>query len=1153
MAEEESKQSERVFRPTTGALRNRTSVFILAILVAVMGFMGYLRTPKALFPDITIPTIYVSTPYPGNSPVDIENLITRPIEKEIDQIDGVNELSSTSAQDFSAIVVEFGTAQDVEQALMDVKDAVDRAESELPSDLKEEPSVQEIDFSEFPILNINLSGDFSMNDLKNFAEDLEDDIEPLKEISKVEIKGTLDREIKINVDLPAMVRNEVTFRDIEQAVSNENLNMSGGDIETGRSRRTVRIEGEFEDPTKIRDLIVKRKQGKVIYLRDIAEVKDGYKDRDSYARLNGEPVVSLDVIKKSGENLLAATNKINKKLDNARAAYLPERLNVTLTNDQSEQTRAQISNLENSIISGVILVVLVLLFFLGGRNAWFVGLAIPLSMFLSFLVLSLMGTTMNLVVLFSLILALGMLVDNAIVVVENIYRHYNDRGRSAYDAARIGTGEIAMPIISSTATTLAAFFPLLFWDDIMGEFMYYLPFTLIVVLTSSLFVALIINPVVARTFIQRGADSSRGDDRRSWMASSIGLLAALILYLSGLNALGAFVLIVALLILVNHYGLQPLSLWFQRSFLPFLERIYKATLRFALRSFNPYLFLVGTFGLLVFALVLYFGSDPKRELFPVNQPKYINVFAETPVGSDIAYTDSIAGVIEKDIERILASDTDIVESIVANVGRGTQDPSGGPESNMGGGSNPNKARITVNFVKYEERGGKNTRDIMKRMTRELVETPGVRTSVKKNQEGPPVGKPVNIEVSGREIDTLLKLVQRMEQRIKEANIPGIEELKTDVETGKPEYRVNIDREKARRYGVSTGQVGNALRTALFGKEVSKYKEGKDDHPIQLRLQKEYRNDITDLMNQRITFRDQTAGGRIVQVPVSTVAEAGMNTTYGSIKRKGLERVITISSNVIEGYNATRINKRIDQVLARMDLPTGYTYRFTGEQEEQRETMAFLMQAMMIAVALITIILVSQFNSIFKPIIIILSVLFSTIGVFLGLAIFDMDFIVMMTGIGIVSLAGIVVNNAIVLIDYIDLVRARKKAEKGASLNVRETIEAIVEGGNVRLRPVLLTAITTILGLLPLATAMNIDFYGLLANWDPNIYFGGDNANFWGPMAWTVIFGLAFATFLTLVMVPVMYLIFDRLQRGVSRLIGMRDEEEEQPGDVVDDR
>ncbi len=1125
--------ANRSFKLTNLSLKNKTTIFILTFLLTIFGLVSYKSMPKSLYPDIVMPTIMVQTVYPGNSPADIENLITRPIEKELKSIKGIKKLTSSSLQDNSSIIVEFNTDIELKTALQDVKDGVDKAKGDLPSDLDLDPIVMDIDFSEFPILNINLSGDFSLDELKVYAEYLQDEIETFGEISKVEITGLLNKEVLIEADLHLMESSKISFRDIEDAVRFENISIAAGDVLISDLRRTVRTSAEFKSAKEIGNIIVKHENGNIVYLKDIAKVTNGYEERESFARLDSDPVVSLNVVKKAGQNLLVATDKIMALLAQSKSSnQIPKNLNISITNDQSEQTRDQLSNLENSIIFGVILVVLTLLFFLGLRNALFVGLAIPLSMFISFVVFGGMGTTMNMVVLFALILALGMLVDNAIVVIENIDRLFNKEGLSRMEAAKKGVGEIAIPIISSTATTLAAFFPLLFWDDLMGEFMGYIPMTLIIVLGSSLFVALVINPVFAATFIQK---ETRLKPQKKKIQKTAIVLAVLsvFLYIIGSKLLGSLALVFSLLSLVNGFYFTPWSYWFQDVLLVRLEKKYSSILNWAFNGRQPIKLLAGTFGLLIFSIVFFALMKPNVEFFPVNEPKYINVFLELPTGTDVNYTDSVSKLVEKKIENILEPYQSAVSSVLTNVGSGTADP-----NEMGGsmGITPNKARITINFLEYRFRNGVVTGDVMKELSANLSGMPGVEVTVDKNRDGPPMGRPINIEISGEDFDQLLAISEEVQNIIDNEKIDGIEGLKVDLELNKAELLVNIDRDMTRRMGVSTSQVGATIRTALFGKELSKFKDGEDEYPIVLRLADKYRYNVSSLMNQRITFRSQSSG-KIMQIPVSAVADYSYNNTYGSVNRKDLKRQVTIYSNVVEGYNESIINSQIKKVLENYNLPAGYNLQFTGKQQEQEQSQAFLSKALMIAIALITIILVSQFNSVFKPIIIIMTVLFSTIGVFLGLAIFNMDFVIIMTGIGIVSLAGIVVNNAIVLIDYIDLLKSRKRIELGLEENVtldrKDAIECIKKGGEKRLRPVLLTAITTVLGLFPLATGMNINFSKLLTELNPEIFFGGDNALFWGPMAWTVIFGLTFATFLTLVIVPVMYLLSDKLSNKLK--------------------
>ncbi len=1120
------------FGLTTLAIDNRITVFVLTILIVIVGLTAYSNLPKENFPEVSQPTVYIGTSYPGNSPADMENLVTRPIEKEINSITGVDIIRSTSVQDFSSIVVEFVTDTDVSDALQKVKDAVDKSKSELPSDLPADPNVFELDFAEFPILNINLSGgDYSLEQLNEYAEDLEEEIEKLQEISKVEIRGVDEKEVKIHADPFKMDARMVSFSDIENAIANENVTISGGNILSGKIRRSVRVVGEFTDPKQMENIVVKREEGDVVYLNDVADVEFDYKEKQNYARLASQPVVMLDVVKRSGENLIEATEKILEIIEVAKASTLPSDLDITITNDQSEQTRMMVSSLENNIISGIILVTLVLLFFLGTRNALFVGVAIPLSMFTTFLILGALGITINMMVLFALIMALGMLVDNGIVVVENVYRLMEEQGLSAYQATKQGVGEVALPIISSTATTLAAFLPLALWPGLIGQFMKYLPITLIIALGSSLFVALVINPVLISTFMKVDKHG-KTNHRKMWVRVIITTIIGAAFIFLKVYWVGNLLILAAVLFPINVYLLVPMMNLFNNRLLPGVERFYLRILESALKGIKPYLYFFGTVVLLIFSIGLMAVFTPQIIFFPENEPAYVNVFIEYPVGTDIETTNALAIQMEEEVVQVIQPYKSIVKSVVSNVGQGTSDPS--DMSSVGQGETPHKARITVNFVEFKERLDVSTTTIMTEIRESLNNYPGVTVTVDKNSNGPPTGKPINIEISGEDFETIVALTDRFRNAINSSGISGIERLRSDLETGKPELLLNIDRESARRFGLSSAMVANEIRTALFGKEISKYKQGEDEYDVYLRLQDEYRYDKDVLLNKNITYRDNK--GTMVQVPISSVATAELSSSLGSIRRIDLKRVVTLSSNILDGYNATVINDQVKDLLIDFPIPAGYTISFTGEQEKQAEEMAFLSNALLIAVFLIFMIIVSQFNKITAPFIIMTSVLFSTIGVFLGLVVFQMDFIVIMTMIGIIALAGIVVNNAIVLIDFIELSRKRRRYELGIKkglLPYDEVLNSIITAGRTRLRPVLLTAITTILGLIPLAIGLNIDFIKFFVSYDPDFYMGGDNVLFWGPMSWTIIFGLSFATFLTLVIVPVMYLLTDKLNYRIA--------------------
>lgn len=1137
--ENENKKENQVIRNfwlSTWALNNKNTVYLIVFAIVAFGLFSYVTLPKELFPEINMPTVMVQTVYPGNAPLDIENLITRQLEKEVESVKGIKKMTSMSGQDVSSIFVEFQSNVEIKSALQDVKDAVDKAKSDLPTDLLDDPVVTDIDFSEFPVINVNLSGDFSTNELKTYGEALKDEFEAVFEVSKVNINGITDREIKINLDPFKMSSLEVSFGDVENAIVAENISMSGGDIRLGDIKRSIRLIGEFKNPKEIENIIVKSEKNNIVYVRDIGTVEYGFAERDSYARLAKQPVVSLQVIKKSGENLLSTIDQVVTILDQAKQSnVIPENLVVTLTQDQSEMIKMQLSNLENSIILGMIFVIVVLFLFLGTRNSLMVGVAIPMSMFMAFMIMGMIGYTINMIVLFSLILALGMLVDNAIVVTENMYR-YAANGYSIYEAARQATGEVAMPIISSTATTLAAFFPLVFWDSLMGEFMSYLPVTLIIVLSSSLFVALVIVPVIFTDFFKMEPPVKTPKTKRSLTIAFILVMLGLGFYALNVHWLGTFLMILALIGLLNLLFLSRLAEWFQNVALVWMENTYLKFIQFALKGSMPYILITGTFLLMILTMVFYFGSNPKVVNFPSSAPKYVNILCEMPISTDVEVMDSAMHVIEDRVYEILQPNMDLVTSILTTVGKGAVGEKEGWSGRSGGS---NRGLVTVNFIEFENRNGRDTYECLNDLSKGLIgQFPGVEISVEKQAEGPPAGKPINLEIQGKKFTTLLYLSDTIRSIINKQNIEGIEGLKIDLEVGKPELLVHIDREKARRYGLSTGQIGEAIRTALFGKEISDFKEGEEEYKIRMKLDDSFRYNIDDLMNQRITFRSASSG-KIVQVPISAVADFEYSTSYGAINRIDRERVITIYSNVLVGYNATEINNQLKAIMKDFKMPQGYAYHFTGEQEEQEESMAFLITALIVAVALIAIILVSQFNSIVKPAMILFTVLLSTIGVFGGLATFRMDFVVIMTGIGIVSLAGVVVNNGIVLIDYIGLLKDRKRKELGlpdkADLPDDIAKACIVEGGKTRLRPVLLTAITTILGLIPLAIGLNIDIISFLDNFDPKIYFGGDNVAFWGPMSWTVIFGLSFATFLTLVIIPAMYQAFVTAKMKMGKL------------------
>lgn len=1094
---------ERQFKLSHLAIDNKLTVYFFTIVLVIAGIISYISTPKESFPEVVFPYFSVSTIYPGTSPSDMENLVTRPIEQEIKSVKGIKEVKSNSIQDFSLIFIEFETGIDINQAYQDVKEAVDKAQSDLPTDLLDDPEVTKIDISEIPVLNINLAGDLGLVQKKQHAEELQDRIESLNEVTRVDIVGALDREFQINIDLYKMQAAGISFPEVSQKVKYENMTISSGLIDIGKMQRSLRITGEFSNVEELKNVLIR--EG--IYLKDIAEVVDGFADRESYARLGGENVITLNVIKKTGQNLIEAIDKINVILADYKTQS-PSNLIITTTGDLSTNTKNNLNNLLNTIILGFMIVVLVLMFFMGIDNALFVAIAIPLSMVIAFIIIYAIGFTMNMVVLMAFILVLGIVVDNSIVVVENIYRHFmNTPNLSIAKASKIGTSEVALSVFSGTLTTMAPFLPLAFWPGIMGEFMQYIPITLIITLAVSMLVAYVMNPVFAASFMKyRPYVKITGRERNIHILKIAAPLfvIALISYMAGWNTAGNLISFCLILFLLTKYIIVGLIHRFQQSFLPRMMNGYKKTLTFLLQGKRPYTVIVSTV-ILLFATFWLMGiKPPSVVLFPAGEPEEMYVYINMPAGTHIDVTDSVCRVVEQKVNHILGPDNPDVDAILSNVAVNAG------EEIFQRTTQAKLAKVTILFKEYEHRTGPSTNTYLAAIREDVKDIAGAQISVSKQQNGPPVGKPINIEISGENFSKLIPITARLQNFIEDLNIAGIEELKTDIELNNPEIIVNIDRTKANKLGISTGQIGGTLRTALYGEDVSKYREGEDEYDIRVRLHKKYRNNLDALLSMNILTPGNGNGGHAI--PLSAVADIQYSSSYGGIIRKDNKRVITLYSNVLTGYNANEIVERLKNQLENFEIENGYQYQFTGEQEDQAENAQFLMVAFFAALMLILIILVAQFNSIAKPIIIAVQILFSMIGVLLGTIAFDIDFSIVMTGMGIIAVAGIVVKNAIILIDYTDVLIEREG----------QLIPAIIEAGATRLTPVILTAASTILGLLPLAIGMNIDFQGLFTNLDPNIYFGGVNATFWKPLAWTIIFGLGFATFLTLGVVPSMY-------------------------------
>ncbi len=1013
---------------SNAAIARRSTVLALMLIILITGIYSYIVLPRESTPDITIPVVLVVTPYEGVTPEDIENLITHPLERKLKGLKDVEKMTSVSAEGSSMITIEFIPDVDIDNALQWVRDKVDQAKGDLPKDLENDPSILEINLSEFPILTVAVSGNVEETLLKYIGEELEKRIEQIGGVLDVVLTGGRERQIRVEFDPDRLFAYRISLSEVIRAIQQENVNIPGGSIDIGQGKYLLRIPGEFTQPDEIDNLVLTERDGKLIYFKDVAQIVDSFEDRTSFARLNGERSVTLEIKKRTGANIIEVADRVFALLS-AAEKELPSGIKLDVTLNQSKDIRRMVSELENNIITGLILVVAVLFLFLGLRNSFFVALAIPFSMLLSFAILYLMDITLNMVVLFSLILALGMLVDNAIVIVENVYRHMQE-GRSGLQASREAAAEVGWPIISSTLTTLCAFFPMTFWPGIMGEFMKYLPITLIVTLSSSLFVALVINPTLCGHFMTL---SKKG-----------------------------------------HQGEKPPSA---------ILRYYRSTLEVALE--HRLLVVAGSVGILIGIVVAYSALGHGVELFPDIEPNRAFVEIKLPEGTNLDTSDALA----RQVENFTSGEKDIRYVITAV---------GTSGNNQGGGESvqSNMSRISLDFLERDDRA-EDARDVLARLRKAVSPLAGAEFKVEKQEEGPPTGPPVSIEISGSDIKVLEALVGNARDLIED--VSGLVDLKDDFSKAKPEIRIDVDREKASLLRLSTAEISEMVKAAISGTKLGTYREGEDEYDIIARMPEERRTTLADIENLLVPAIDGSP------VPLSTIARVSLSTGYGSIRHLDQNRVVTLTADTF-GRNSNEVLKEVQQRLAPLDVPGGYQINYSGEQEEQEKAVLFLSKAFVGAILLIMLVLITQFNSVLQTLIVMSSVVLSLTGVFLGLMITATPFGVIMTGIGVISLAGVVVNNAIVLIDYINqLIR------EGMELHA-----ALIRAGMVRFRPVLLTAATTILGLLPMAVGISYDFKTF--SWE----IGGESADWWGPMAVAVIFGLAFATLLTLVVVPVLY-------------------------------
>jgi CzcA family heavy metal efflux pump len=1039
-------------RITDASLAKRATVFFLMAAALLAGVSAYVSLPREAFPDVEIPIIVVYTRYPGASPEDVEKEITDRIEREVQGIDGLDTLTSTSQESVSLVTVEFVSGTDIDDALQKVRARVDRAEAEFPEDA-EDPVLQETEFSDLPILQVHLAGDVGPVVLKRLAESLQDEIEALPGVLRAGLVGGLEREVKVDVDPERLRLYDLSLEDVVDAVSDENVAIPGGDLKLGDRSYAVRVPGEVDDPLAVGDFVVEQRGGSPIFVRDVAEVSYGFEERDSYARINGQESVALSVQKRQGANVVEVADRVRAVVARERASW-PASVEAVILGDLSKDVRTMVKDLENNILSGLLLVVLVLMFVLGLRNSLFVGLAIPFSMLVTFVVLQLMGQTLNNVVLFSLVLAVGMLVDNAVVVIENVYRHMQE-GEPRLRAASVGTREVGAAIVLSTLTTVAAFGPLLLWPGVVGDFMSYMPITVSVVLLASLLVALTMNPTLAATFMRlapkdRHAAAGEEDEERA--------------------APGGF-----------HGFLQGLG--------GRITRAYAGSLDWALS--HRAIVIGGTLGLFVAVVFLFGAFNHGVEFFPETEPRQVFVDLDLPPGTRVERTDEVV----REVERRLAETPDL-DVLAASAGAGSQ-----ADFFTGGRGDVTQGRVSLDLLDREERSQSSfaTMEWIRERTHGL---PGVEVEIRRPDEGPPVGEPLSIEISGDDFATLGAIAARLQEAI--ADVPGLRSLATDFELARPEVILDVDRTQAARLGLTTSDVASTVRTAVTGTEASHYRppEEEDEVDITVRLAEGARSSLEALSQLAIRTDDGA------QIPLGSIATLRRASALTSIQHKDGDRVVTVSGDVTSPDLAEPVRQEAARRIAGIDglLPQGYSLSFAGQSEEEDEAKDFLSKAFLYAVLLVLALMVGKFNSLAIPVIITTSVLMSMVGVLLGLLATGLPFGIIMTGLGVISLAGIVVNNAIVLLDY-----GEQLWDQGYSRQ-----EVVRLTGLRRMRPVLLTAVTTILGLIPLTTGYEIDFTEL------RFASGGESSQWWRGMGVSVIFGLAFATFLTLILVPVMY-------------------------------
>ncbi len=1044
------------------AVKNRATIFFAIVAVSIAGLSAYSSLPRESFPDISIPNILVYTVWPGASPTDVETQITDELERELQGLEGVKEITSASNESVSTVNVEFVSGTDLDFALSKVRDRVNIAKSEFPEDA-EEPILRELNFSDVPIVQIHLSGDLGPVELRRLAKDLQDEVEAIQGVLRATLVGGVEREVQVDLDPERLRLYGVGLDDVIDTVRDENVSIPGGDLKLTSQSLALRVPGEVDDPRQIESFVIKAVDGQPVRIRDLGTVTYGFKERSSYSRIDGEESVMLSVQKRVGANIIEVADAIKVEVERRRQSW-PLGLEVNFLADQSKDIRIMVADLENNILTGVVLVIAVLFFTMGLRNALFVGLAIPLSMLLTFVIVQLSGMTLNMMVLFSLVLAVGMLVDNSIVVVDNIYRHVQE-GKSPAEAAIVGSREVGAAVLNSTLTTIGAFVPLFFWPGIVGDFMSILPIAVCMALAASLVVAFTSNPALATQFMRLGRDEGVVVDDRGELPDGAGAIGRV------------------------------------------LAR-YRGALTWALD--HRLAVLAGTVALFVAVLLVYGELNHGTEFFPETEPRQIWATVETPPGTRLEQTDRIV----QELERRLGDLPDLRVLAAASGAGATGDEFSGGRSE---GGDPTRGRVTLDLLDMEDRS-QSSFTTLEEARRRVKGIPGATINVERPQEGPPVGDALSIEISGDDFARLGAIAETIQRQI--ADVPGLATLDSDFDLARPEVVVRIDRVQAARLDLTTAKIASTLRTAFNGTAASTFRDGEDEWDVTVRFAPEARASLADLSRLTIATED----GELI--PLDTVARVETGAALQAIQHKNRRRVVTVAGKVTSPELAEPVRAA---ARARIDalpglLPAGYSLRFAGQSQDEDEAKAFLSKAFMYAILLVLLLIVGHFNSYAVPFIIMSSVVMSMIGVLIGLLVTGTSFGIIMTGLGVISLAGVVVNNAIVLLDYAEQMR-----QKGLPRRL-----AVLVTGMRRLRPVVLTAVTTILGLIPTVTGFGFDFrrFAFVA--------AGESSQWWRPMGVAVIFGLAFATFLTLVVVPVLYdLLLDARERS-SRRRGARE-------------